>query len=432
MSQLGNINEEKVHSAISTWSGFVYQGKVALYQTLKILNDDATAHNYSLQLDSLEDFAIINSQEIKSIHQVKAVKSTYYSKYKTAFVDLVNKSAKYECNEAIFHLAQNIHDKTVAVIEGIHTPMKICMYSTDSHCSLEEIDNYIERQIVVYYSINFNDVKWKLSADYIKTSRHFLENIILTQVIKIHSIIHQNKKSENKAAYTETIAFNDFKSILDQDNLNESFDSDYYLYLTKADLNRYYEEYCMELDDDDITEDEKEKLENYIFEINELNDSELVQFIRNIMPNRSFKLDSISDYKDNNIQKNEFKRGFCRILHQLRLFDGNVKNDFVWICNTKSRSFPTIICDGEDFKNDVCRDIIKNIKDTDLEIPYASQNLITSSISVESLHTEINNIIDVEENDPEILKNYTRITAWGKVSLLKLTDAKLKLNENNN
>lgn len=431
MSQLGDINEEEVDSAISTWSGFVYQGKVALYQTLNILNNDDAAQNYSLQLDSLEDFAILHAEVIKSIHQVKAVKNTYYSGYVSAFKKLIAKTVSYNCNVALFHLANSIHDKTVVDIEATHPPMKICMYGADSHCSLESIDSFIEKEIGRYYSKNFNSITWKLSPDYLKTSRHFLENTVLTKVIEIHSIIHQNKKSENKAAYTETITFKDFKDILDHVNLNESFNSDYYLHLTKGDLNRYYQEYCIELNDTNITEDEKQKLENYIIEINALSDSELVQLIRNIMPNRSFKFDSISDYKDNNIQRNEFKRGFCKILHHLRHFNGNVKNDFVWICPEKSRSFPTIICDGEDFKNDVCRDIIKNIKDTDLEIPYASQNLITSSISVESLHTEINNIIDVEENDPVILKNYTRITAWGKVSLIKLTDAKLKLNENN-
>lgn len=431
MSQLGDINEEKVHSAISTWSGFVYQGKVALYQTLKILNNNINAQDYSLQLDSLEDFAILHAEVIKSIHQVKAVKNTYYSGYESAFKQLIAKTASYNCDEAIFHLAKSIHDKTVVDIEATHPPMKICIYGTSSHCSLEDIDSFIETEIRKYYSEKFTSAIWKQTADYLKTTRHFLENIILSKVIKIHSIIHKNQKSENKAAYDEMIAFNDFKSILDQDNLNKSFNPDYYLHLTKGDLNRYYQEYCIELEDTDITEDEKQKLENYIIEINDLNDSELVQLIRNIMPNRSFKLDSISDYKDNNIQKTEFKRGFCKILHHLRLFDGNVKNDFVWICTEKSRSFPTVICDGEDFKNDVCRDIVKNIKNTDLDIPYASHSFITSSINIESLHSEINNIIDVEENDPEILKNYTRITAWGKVSLIKLTDAKLKLNENN-
>lgn len=431
MSQLGDINEEEVHSAISTWSGFVYQGKVALYQTLKTLNDNNGAQNYSLQLDSLEDFAIFHGQVIKSIHQVKAVKNTYYSGYESAFKQLIAKRASYNCDVAIFHLAKSIHDKTVIDIEATHPPMKICIYGTNPHCSLEDIDGFIETEIRKYYSEKFTSAIWKQEADYVKITRHFMENIILSKVIKIHSIIHKNQKSENKAAFDETISFNDFKSILDQDNLNESFNPDYYLHLTKGDLNRYYQEYCFELDDTDIIEDEKQKLENYIIEINNLTDSELVQFIKNIMPNRSFKLDSISDYKDNNIQKNEFKRGFCRILHQLRLFDGNVKNNFVWICPEKSRSFPTIICDGEDLKKDVCRDIIKNIKDTDLEIPYAGHNLITSSINVDSLHSEINNIIDVEENDPTIQKNYTRITAWGKVSLIKLTDAKLKLNENN-
>lgn len=431
MSKLDGVNSEEVNSAISTWSGFVYQGKVALYKTLKILNNSTAAQNYSLQLDSLEDFALLHDKVIESIHQVKAVKSNYCSKYESAFKDLVKKSAKYKCTNAFFHLAQSINDKTVDDIESMHTPMKIYMYNTKNHCPLDEIDNFIEEQITTYYSTNFSNATWKLNPNYIKISRHFLENIIVTQVIKIHSIIHKSKKSENNAAFTETIDFIDFKNILDHDNLNESFNSDYYLYLTKADLNRYYQEYCIELEDNEITADDKEKLENYILEINELNDSELVQFIRNIMPNRAFKLDSISDYKDNNIQKNEFKRGFCKILHQLRLFDGNVKHDFVWVCPQKSRLFPTIILEGEDQKKEVCRDIIKNIKNTDLEIPYSGNNLINSSINVDSLYAEMNNIIDVEDKDPIIKKNYTRITAWGKVSLIKLTDAKLKLNENN-
>ena len=36
------------HSAISTWSGFVYQGKVALYHCLKLINEGDT--EFQLQL----------------------------------------------------------------------------------------------------------------------------------------------------------------------------------------------------------------------------------------------------------------------------------------------------------------------------------------------------------------------------------------------
>lgn len=58
------------HSAISTWSGFVYQGKVALYHCLKLINADDSG--FELQLDSTDDFAIYKGDKLISAYQVKA------------------------------------------------------------------------------------------------------------------------------------------------------------------------------------------------------------------------------------------------------------------------------------------------------------------------------------------------------------------------
>ena len=76
-----------LNTAISSWSGFVYQGKVAIYHVLLERNNA----NYTLQLDSLDDFAIIDANEcIISIHQVKAKKETHFSSYKEDFEKLHN------------------------------------------------------------------------------------------------------------------------------------------------------------------------------------------------------------------------------------------------------------------------------------------------------------------------------------------------------
>lgn len=78
--------EEKLpHTAIPTWSGFIYQGRIALYHTLKLHNEkkrNDCDHLY-LQIDSIEDFSIVKYDEQKNIipitmHQVKAVKSHSY------------------------------------------------------------------------------------------------------------------------------------------------------------------------------------------------------------------------------------------------------------------------------------------------------------------------------------------------------------------
>ncbi|POB32564.1 hypothetical protein CRX65_16345, partial [Klebsiella pneumoniae] len=59
---MSNIEETLPGSAISSWGGFVYQGKVALYHCLKLLIEKSFQQriidDFELQLDSTDDFAI--------------------------------------------------------------------------------------------------------------------------------------------------------------------------------------------------------------------------------------------------------------------------------------------------------------------------------------------------------------------------------------
>ena len=119
------MSDTKPNTAITTWSGFIYQGKVAIYHTLKILLGNLYSDN-DLQLDAFEDFAILNNKKTISMHQVKAKKSTYYSAYKDAFIKLNDKSI--DCIDLNFHIAKNIHDKTVEEIEKLHPKIKIYRY----------------------------------------------------------------------------------------------------------------------------------------------------------------------------------------------------------------------------------------------------------------------------------------------------------------
>ena len=81
---------EYPHSAISTWSGFVYQGKVALYHCLKLINEGDS--EFQLQLDSTDDFAIYKGDKLISAHQVKAKIGNNRNSYKEA----LEKSASIE------------------------------------------------------------------------------------------------------------------------------------------------------------------------------------------------------------------------------------------------------------------------------------------------------------------------------------------------
>ncbi len=65
------------HSAMASWSGFVYQGLCALQHVLALLRDDwNNAITKQLSLEAYEDFAILNNYgQIESLHQCKCIQS---------------------------------------------------------------------------------------------------------------------------------------------------------------------------------------------------------------------------------------------------------------------------------------------------------------------------------------------------------------------
>ncbi|MCT7359579.1 ABC-three component system protein [Thalassolituus pacificus] len=78
------------HDASATWSGFNYQGKVALYHTLTLIKQklgerlDFDFSGYELILENHEDFDIKGPDGFESFHQVKAINETAFSTFENA------------------------------------------------------------------------------------------------------------------------------------------------------------------------------------------------------------------------------------------------------------------------------------------------------------------------------------------------------------
>jgi len=81
------------HDASATWSGFNYQGKVALFHTLKLiiekLENGCSLTDYQLILENNEDFDIHGPGGYESFHQVKAINETAYSKFQDALLAML-------------------------------------------------------------------------------------------------------------------------------------------------------------------------------------------------------------------------------------------------------------------------------------------------------------------------------------------------------
>jgi hypothetical protein len=100
--------------ASPSWSGFNYQGKVALYHTLKLINAEpvgADLSNYSLMLENIEDFEILLNGNPISLHQVKAYNSSTYSDYSEALLAITLELYKQPGITARIHTWKQINSK---------------------------------------------------------------------------------------------------------------------------------------------------------------------------------------------------------------------------------------------------------------------------------------------------------------------------------
>ncbi|UCH96169.1 MAG: hypothetical protein JSV88_04745 [Candidatus Aminicenantes bacterium] len=100
------------HDAIPSWFGYVYQGKVALYYALTVINkrldNGGSFKDYSLEVEWMEDFSIKKRDKYQSIHQVKAYKNSTPGRYKSAIEGIIQKLKKFPNAEGYLHTWKDI------------------------------------------------------------------------------------------------------------------------------------------------------------------------------------------------------------------------------------------------------------------------------------------------------------------------------------
>ena len=112
------------HDATPTWSGFIYQGRIAVYLAIKTMielrNEGKILEidKYTIEMEKCEDIAIVYKDEngnrkYSSIHQVKNENKHTLSEYKKPLIQLMLEKGYYkECNagapDAYLHIANSI------------------------------------------------------------------------------------------------------------------------------------------------------------------------------------------------------------------------------------------------------------------------------------------------------------------------------------
>lgn len=227
-------DEKYPASAISSWSGFVYQGKIALYHSLKLIHDGDL--DFELQLDSSDDFAIYKDGKLHSAHQVKAKISKYRSGYAKALEQsTLIEHDKVKGTTRYFHVSvplENTDDHNGDSGETV----KFYRYGNNFHCGLSEIEGLTKaliKKICEKQSITVSD-------NLINFNYCLLSEKISTKAIHNHKLNQVDGFSENKAAYEGRINARDILEELLSENPYQN--REYYAVELKARLLTYLEE----------------------------------------------------------------------------------------------------------------------------------------------------------------------------------------------
>ena len=425
------------HTAAANWSGFIYQGRIALYHVIKLLynNCEAELAELYLQIDSIEDFTIIKYGQDGNIipvtmHQIKAVKSNYYSTYEGDFKQLEEKkeATGVEEVEAYFHLSTK-NEKTKAQIVALHKSLKIYCYENEQEfCPLNEIDGMIKNNIVL--ACQKHGVDGYENVQTIQLLYDVLEKIVSDKVVYIHSQNHSNGIAIRNAAYDNPVPLIDFLKAISQDIAAIIQDEKYFETKIKSNLNRYFQEFCIETDEGDFNDEIKVKMGKYLYLFNSFNSESFKSFLQSIRPNKEIRYTNLEEYADRSLHQDEIKDTFFKTLMEIK--ESNNNQGIGWNCSELKQYFPTTIThsNSEENKKRVCNRIMNTALSTMLDVPFNADYLITSECNVDSIQTYANKISDAyPAANEEIAKWEDKITNWRKIGLIDLETAKNTLND---
>jgi hypothetical protein len=397
-------------SAISSWSGFVYQGKIALYHCLKLILEEGEP--FELQLDSTDDFAIYRDGKLVSAHQVKAKVGDLRSAYTTALQKSVAISGdRIKGTKRFFHISVEINDTSDHSSPSGET-VKFYSYGAKKYCPLNEIEPLTRALIKEILNKNGSIDSEALT----KIKFCIISEKISTKAVEIHKINQIDGVSENEAAYNNRIK----SSELISDILSNPYYSD--LEYSTAALKQELHD-CIEdkLDKTlpSLNDQQYQRTRNLFSHIQNMQHGDLERLCQLIKPSERFST----------IQRMDISR-YSSLIQKLGLEP--ILNGIPHYLDSETKFYlPTAISLNDEDEVFECIDHVKReIRENEnlLSLLFEYNNLIGShlprSFIVESKFTEnLSSVTDLAAQPQE-----DRITKELNLNIIEIKAAEAKLN----
>lgn len=418
------------HTAISTWSGFVYQGKLALYHCLTMMSSNyESSRDLKLQLESQDDFAIFRHQQCLSMHQVKAYKDTRFSAYSAGIMTQRDNAIQRGVPLAYFHVARAVTN-VPATFAADYGPVSFYTYPipsavtgnvTQLYCPLDQVDILIRNELSNLLNNVARQPVWKNSI--VARIQDTLEAKVNSKVVMTHSKIHNSTSHQAVIAASEFIDLSELYNVIEADDYAQFENEVFFLSRLQIDIGTYYQEFCER--QDGLSQAVCQKLDDYLAIITTLNVEGMKSFLRATMPHKKGRFKTLSEFKDQSLDRDAMRLGMFTIFWKLVQAARNDGSDvaFSWL-DGGLFYYPTGIHHAAEHQETICHDIMQQALSEDVECLFECGALITSAIdrpSISNVMVGIDATEGVDTAEHELLRE-TRIGNYKKIAMVSLNN----------
>ncbi|MBB1378980.1 ABC-three component system protein [Pseudoalteromonas sp. SR43-2] len=285
------------HTANPTWSGFIYQGHVALYHSICCLINEL---EFELQLDSLEDFSIYQNGKAGSTHQVKALDKDKRNDYLPALSKAA--ATHIDCDEhtkRYFHVTSKLDDSSDFQEDDGNVVEFYSYEGKDqnlAYCYLQDIEKKVKEKISDYLSLR-NLAATEFLIDF---KFNLLHSKIASQVVYIHACNQDLSILAAEVAYKERIYSKELQSLLHEE-VAHSEDIDYQRAIAKKALYFHFYDYINSTSFKGVDKDIKLKLVKVLKQIKTLDNLDFSQLWKSLClgsSEKSINNERVYDYVD--------------------------------------------------------------------------------------------------------------------------------------
>jgi len=469
----GVIEYTPYHSAIPSWSGYQYQGKVAINVVLDYIIDICPGdyEDYQLELEWYEDFCILRKEEYVSIHQVKSYKAHNLSEYKDAIWNLLGKTLFKSCESSYLHSTSEIEsvesikvrlnkldpppapkvpkdpskspkvknysprDYYEMVIstdsyDGVFSKFSKYTYSASKeYCPLSDLEDEIKQRIKKYYVQKGK----QCTTAQIDTVYHYLLGEVDQHITRRH--FNEQSVEEDEVEHApDRISFMAIVKVLEH-NWEEPSE-DYVILQLRREFHSICENLCEIVHQKIIEEQDTSryadllKVEEYVRTIGYLNNLEFFTFCQMVTPHIHISKANEDAYRmlipENGIEV--LVTAFYEIKRKMNSYDYKYivqkeSQNIVYLPTTLKLNVGAIRSEDR-LKSSIASNILSNaaIRNKLFEIEV----MITDNFNSESLVQAANKYTDITDEDT---KTNDKITKIKKIRMIDIHTAKGELNQ---